>query len=298
MAEAERILIVDDETSSLELLARVLGKEGFDIFFAESGAEALKLVKKNDYDLFLLDVQMPGMDGFELLGRIRERKGPDICAIFLTGLVGVEHVVSAFSSGGSDYITKPFCSEEVLARVKLHLEIRRHRRHLGELVARRTEELRATVKTLEDEVAARRKAETALERKNIALAEVLSHLEEEKRLLRRGISESLDALVRPVADRLRASGDSPRREHVEVLLKQLDEIFQPFADRLKELKARLSPQEFEICSLIRSGLESKDVARALDISVETVKWHRGNIRKKLGLESRDEDLFEYLSDLK
>lgn len=294
---AARILIVDDEGASLEFLAGLLKQAGYAVFFAAAGAEALALLEKNSYDLVLLDIQMPGLDGFTVMQRLREypehRATP---VIFLTGLTGPKNVCEAFDRGAADYITKPFSEREVLVRVELQIELKRHREKLEEKVGERTLALKETVKKLEQEVLARRETEKLLERKNIALQELISHLEEEKKRIRREITERIETLVLPLAQKLETATPA-RPEQIRLLRQRLDEIFAPYADRLQSLRQRLTPQEFEIADRIRRGASSKEVAELMGISPETVKWHRSNIRKKLELEARGDNLQEFLAAL-
>ncbi len=109
----------------------MLATRGFDARPVTSGAEALEAVAHEVPDLILLDVTMPGMNGFEVCARLREQPDwRDIPVIFLTALTDVSDKVKGFAAGGVDYITKPFQLEEVLARVTTQLALRRARRDL------------------------------------------------------------------------------------------------------------------------------------------------------------------------
>ena len=112
-----RLLVVDDEPTILELLAGTLRFAGFDVLTAVSGAEALRIAATVRPDLILLDIMMPGCDGFEVVRRIRGG-GPRIPVIFLTARDGVHDRVTGLTLGGDDYVTKPFSLDEVLARIR------------------------------------------------------------------------------------------------------------------------------------------------------------------------------------
>jgi two-component system OmpR family response regulator len=112
-----RLLVVDDEPTILELLAGTLRFAGFDVLTAVSGGEALRAAASGRPDLILLDVMMPGCDGFEVVRRIRGG-GPRIPVIFLTARDGVHDRVTGLTLGGDDYVTKPFALDEVLARIR------------------------------------------------------------------------------------------------------------------------------------------------------------------------------------
>lgn len=124
--ETSFILIVDDNPTNLEVLAKTLDDAGFNIRIEVDGASALELLEEDEHpELILLDVQMPGIDGFETCRRIKMNpQTQDIPIIFMTALADTESKVKGLSLGAVDYISKPFEGQEVLARVKVHLEIR------------------------------------------------------------------------------------------------------------------------------------------------------------------------------
>ncbi len=126
-AEAQ-LLVVDDEPNIRELLAASLRFAGFDVRAAADGEEALEQVRRHRPDLVLLDVMMPGMDGFEVVRRLRA-DSVAVPVLFLTARDAVEDRVSGLTLGADDYVTKPFSLEEVLARVRAVL------RRTGETVA-------------------------------------------------------------------------------------------------------------------------------------------------------------------
>ena len=124
MENETTILIVDDIPGNVDVLRKTLEVEGYSISMAPSGEVALKIAPKIKPDLILMDVMMPGMDGFETCRKLKEDTVfENTPIIFVTGKAETEDVVDAFKSGGADYITKPFRDEEVLARVGTHLKL-------------------------------------------------------------------------------------------------------------------------------------------------------------------------------
>ena len=118
------ILIVDDSPTNLSVLASTLINSGFDIAVEADGESALEQIEFNPPNLILLDVQMPGIDGFETCHRLKTNPlTKDIPVIFMTALSDTTDKVKGFSLGAVDYITKPFQQEEVLARVRLHMKL-------------------------------------------------------------------------------------------------------------------------------------------------------------------------------
>ena len=118
------ILIVDDIADNLRVLSGTLSQKGYKIRCAKNGATALKVANKVIPDLILLDIKMPGMNGYEVCQKLKaDEQTKDIPIIFLSALDDVLDKVKAFEVGGIDYITKPFQVEEVLVRVKTHLAL-------------------------------------------------------------------------------------------------------------------------------------------------------------------------------
>jgi DNA-binding response OmpR family regulator len=123
--DKKTILIVDDQPDNLHVLIDYLAEYGFSIFVAQSGEEMLQRIERIQPDMILLDVMMPGIDGFETCRRLKENttvKG--IPVIFMTALTDTVDKVKGFETGGVDYVTKPLQHEEVLARINTHLTIR------------------------------------------------------------------------------------------------------------------------------------------------------------------------------
>lgn len=119
------ILIIDDSPENLRLLSRMLMDSGYQIRVANGGQRAIEAALASPPDLVLLDVLMPDMDGYEVCRQLRvDPRTSDVPVIFISALTTTEDKLHAFTAGGVDYITKPFQSREVVARVKTHLEIR------------------------------------------------------------------------------------------------------------------------------------------------------------------------------
>ena len=156
---AARILVVDDTPANVKLLVDLLSVNGFDVIPAGSGTEGLERAATDAPDLVLLDVMMPDLDGFTVCERLKANDATrDVPVIFLTALHETLEKVRAFSTGGVDYLTKPFEPRELLARVGTHLALRRAQREVEEQNARLREEIeahqrsRAVIHCLEDEI--------------------------------------------------------------------------------------------------------------------------------------------------
>ena len=121
-----KILIVDDVLDNLSILGHFLQQSGLEISVARTGEKAFELVAQNKPDLILLDIMMPGMDGYEVCRRLKaDASTKDIPIIFITALSGTEDMMRGFSVGGVDYITKPFHEREVVCRITTQLKLKK-----------------------------------------------------------------------------------------------------------------------------------------------------------------------------
>lgn len=137
-----KLLVVDDVQTNVLLLKALLGKEGYGILVANNGQEALEVIRNENPDLILLDVMMPGMDGFEVAERLKsEEFRCEIPIIFLTALDDTQSIVNGFKLGVGDFISKPFRKEELMVRIKHRLSLVAARR----IIEEKNEELRKTI---------------------------------------------------------------------------------------------------------------------------------------------------------
>jgi DNA-binding NtrC family response regulator len=179
--EPEQILIVDDDPTNLHVLLQTLKGRGFKLLVARSGEDCLKTARSSAPQLILLDVVMPGIDGFETCRLLKEDpRTRDASVIFLSALDQAADKVRGFGQGAVDFITKPFQSEEVIARVETHLEIGRLRRALERRNEALQHELRVASELLMD---ARQRVEASLLGESVSV---------------RALRESIDAHARSV----------------------------------------------------------------------------------------------------
>ena len=137
-----KLLVVDDVQTNVLLLKALLSKDGYGILVANNGQEALEVIRNENPDLILLDVMMPGMDGFEVAERLKsEEYRCEIPIIFLTALDDTQSIVNGFKLGAGDFISKPFRKEELMVRIKHQLSLVAARR----IIEEKNEELRKTI---------------------------------------------------------------------------------------------------------------------------------------------------------
>ncbi len=140
-----RILIVDDTAKNIQLVASVLQPEGYQLGFATSGYKAIKSIEEHNFDLILLDVMMPGIDGYDTCKAIKSSSNAShVPVIFLTAKDDEASIVKGLDSGGVDYITKPFNQRELLARVETHIKLKDYEDNLENKVKQLTGEIEET----------------------------------------------------------------------------------------------------------------------------------------------------------
>jgi len=141
-AISENILVVDDTPANLRLLSQMLTEQGYGVRAVTSGARALASARAVPPDLVLLDIKMPGMNGYEVCEHLKaDPLTRDIPVIFISALDEIQDKVQAFAVGGVDYITKPFQFKEVLARTETHLSLRKLQEQLRDSNRRMEQEL-------------------------------------------------------------------------------------------------------------------------------------------------------------
>lgn len=181
------VMIVDDTPANIGVLFESLSSVGYKVLVANSGERGLEKIRQEFPDIILLDVMMPGMDGFEVCSALKEDESTkDIPVVFMTSLTETENKVRAFDAGAVDYVTKPFQTAEVRARVATHMRIRRLQEELETEVECRTraeKQLMVANADLEERVSERtrdlKEALTEVEKLKDRLEGQVTHLSEE-----------------------------------------------------------------------------------------------------------------------
>lgn len=251
MNENERdvVLIVDDNPTNLGVLFEYLHNTDFKVLVAEDGRGALEGVSHYTPDIILLDIMMPGLDGFETCRRLKANEATkDIPVIFMTALSDTTNKVQGFKVGAVDYVTKPFQYEELLARINTHLTLRKLQKQLQEQNEK-----------LQKEVEERQRAEAELQRANRELYR-LSVLDELTQLAnRRRFDQYLQeiwlelkqarsplSLIFSDIDRFKEYNDAYGHQAGDHCLHQIGKAIRRAVRRPDELAARYGGEEFAI----------------------------------------------------
>lgn len=125
METNNKILIVDDMPKNIQMAMNILKNEGYKMFYAKSGEMALKLVSEHNFDLILLDIMMPDINGFEVCKRLKnDEKTKRIPLIFLSGKDSSSDIEQAYECGGIDYVVKPFITIELITKVSSYVRLK------------------------------------------------------------------------------------------------------------------------------------------------------------------------------
>lgn len=315
-----QILIVDDNPDDLNLLAMQLRRANYIVLEAETGENCLTLLNQIRPDLILLDVVMPGINGFETCRRIKAIPNlVEIPIIFLTSLDDVKEKVNGFKVGGVDFLVKPSQKEELIARIENHLALKRSRQEIAELNQQLEEHMQKRLVELHNESLWRRQYEQEVAK----LLETVRHQGQQLGTLmqycidgsgveRIDMAKTLMDLPRTYLNLLRehislahvhaeASQDKTASllvtEHLSAsveLLNTLDDQLERSAEKqFQEMEvvpkvpnalAKLSAREQEILRLIADGSSNSEIAQMLSLAEPTVRVYRSRIMGKLQLD--------------
>lgn len=306
------LLIIDDTINNLRVAVDLLDAYGFRILTASDGESGIERAHLAQPDLILLDVRMPGLDGFECCRRLKAHPGTaHIPVIFMTALTDTDNKVRGFELGGVDYVSKPFDAGELLARVRTHLELADLRRGLEQRVEERTAALAAEVaqrkriqadqSMLLDLLRDQSEQLRALTRQSLAdeantpaaypSPALAAQIEAVRIVLAQMDNQLQTAETEPDA----LSADALRRQslHALSLLKSIaDALDRPplppahtngMARLQEDPLFKLTTREYEVLQLIGQGKSNAEIADILVVSRSTVSSYRSRILTKLGV---------------
>ncbi len=274
------VLVVDDSPESLGMLNVALNSQGYTALVALNGIQALAIAEKVEPDVVLLDAMMPEMDGFETCRRLKQTR-PNLPIIFMTGLSDVEDIVKGLEAGGIDYVTKPISPDEVIARLKTHIQTAKLTLsaqdaldHAGNNVFCVNQQGRLSwatpkVHKMIDEIAQNDKSPWA------TLSEQLSQwlISEPKSNL------NLNCFSSPIEIMYE------RRQGDKHLLKILEtKVTKSPSDLQQELP--LTKRESEVLYWVSYGKTNWEISQILSMSPRTANKHLEQIYRKLGVDNR------------
>ena len=282
------ILIVDDTHANLRLLSGILIEQGYNVRPATNGDHALTAARAEVPDLILLDIKMPEMSGYEVCERLKgDERTRDVPVVFISALSETFDKIKAFSLGAVDYITKPFQYEEVLARVKTHLTIRRQQQKIQQqnsILEAKNKAVRELNTQLQQEIFERRRAEKALEDANrelqrLASLDGLTQLANRRRFdgylqqewLRMAREQLPLSIILCDIDHFKHYNDSYGHQAGDECLRQVARCMLGASRRPTDLVARYGGEEFIIILSNTEAEGAMHVAQRLQREIETLQ---------------------------
>lgn len=319
----QRILIIDDNVTNLKVAIDTLESYAYEVVMARNGKDGLQRAKIAQPDLILLDIKMPDMDGYQVCRRLKaDEQTRQIPVIFISALDEVFDKMTAFSIGGVDYITKPFQTEEMLARVRTHLALRRLQQALQtanetleEKVQTRTAELAAANTQLQTEIEQRKQQQqekdrlfTVVSQQSDQLRNLTTLLIQSQQSARQGLAADLrQEIVQKIksvhsnvalAQQLLASDNLALvAEHLSSaarVLVQIEQYSVQITDNLPQPTpqeqtvsenplVKLSGREREVLQLLAQGKSPPEISHILNLAVTSVYTYNTRIKEKLNL---------------
>jgi DNA-binding response OmpR family regulator len=263
--EIKRILVVDDERNICVMLTKSLRSSGYSCESATDPTKALEVLKRNDFELIILDIRVAGMDGLQFLHETsRIDSGHD--TIVMTGHTDAYTYSDIIKAGAADCIAKPF----------------------------QTSELKAKIERIDRE----RKMKRELKALNITIEVLLQRAEKDKETLNESVVSNVKELILPYFEKLKGGRFGVEyKELIELLEANLSEICSPFIKNLSLQHAHISSMEVQVANLIKAGNRNKEIASILGVSLSTVTTYRYRLRTKLGLKQEKVNLRSYLNSI-
>lgn len=270
------ILIVDDIPSNIRLMVSILDEHGYSVSYAKNGEQAIELCKKVDFDLILLDVMMPGMDGFEVSEVIKSMDNMEkVPVIFLTARTDQESIIQGFETGGVDYVTKPFSEKELLVRIRTHLELK-HTRDM-----------------LETELDFKKKMMTENALYITRRTELGNAIIENLKAINKDTGNEYSDKIISAISKLKNLIQGQEWKEFEL---RFEKEHKSFRENLEKKHSNLTPNEVKLCTFLRLNMSSKEISEITGQSVRALETARSRMRKKLGLQ-RSDNLVQYLYEI-
>jgi FixJ family two-component response regulator len=273
-----RVLVVDDDTAVCDVLEQIISRLGIKVQTTTKPLKVLDLVRDTFFNVILLDIRMPKKSGMELLPEITE-VSPDTKVIVISGFGDKDSAISALRLGAFDFLEKPLDHELLTHSINRALETQK-----TELAYKYEKE------KLYD-------ANSRLAENNEALSTLAKNMDSSRNDYEANMEKKIKVAILPIIENLQQSKDLSQnhRRDIGLLMDLMADLTSTF-DTKQDLFEVLTPTELHIALLIRNGLSTDEIAKHMHISPETVKSHRKNSRKKLGLDKTHHNLRAHLQD--
>ena len=283
-----KILLIDDNPKNLQVAMSILSQEGYTLIYATEGEKGLSLAKESDFDLILLDVVMPGMDGYAVAKALKEDpKTKDVPIIFLTVKDEEKDIVKGFECGGVDYVTKPFFTSVLLKRVETHLKLffttkalKKLNEELHQRVEKKVEKIR-----LKDQLLSQQS-------KMASIGEMIANIAHQWRQPLGAINAALISVRSKLGldyfDLESKKGREECRQFLDETFCDIDEYVQLLSTTIDDFRNFFKPQKEQ---------REYDISEVVQKSVKLLKANFHNSRIEIVDESRSIRLYGYSNEL-
>ena len=290
----KRIMVVEDEGITAMRIQRSMEDTGYTVTsIVISGEEAIEKAEEDKPDLVVMDILLSGkMNGIEAAGKINSRF--NIPVVYLTAYSDEKMIKTIKKTEPLGYIIKPFDERELrivveIAFYKHEMErkLKEAKDELTEKVKERTAELQSTIERLQKTEKKLSIHAEELAESNTALKVLLRQREKDQKEFENNILSNIKHLIMPYLEKLKKNRRmSDELVYLSIIESNMNDIVSPFSAKLSFQYMKFTPREIMIADLIKDWKQDKDIMEILNISFDTVKAHRKNIRKKLGINNK------------
>lgn len=295
-----RVLIVDDGSQSCKFLTEAFSSWQMKAKSITNLLFVVSEIRETFYNLILLDIVMLENSGFDLLAEIKELS-PNTKVIIVTGYAGKEYIIKTLKAGAFDFLEKPIVLDVLSHAVKRTLDIQRieleHKKTLEDLRNSQKDLLKYNlqIERLNADLVDTNKALVALARH---ISRIEKHIaREEREEIEKEIDLKIKLFIFPIIEKLRKDEGLKMYESQLATLASHVEELTSYSSVSRQLKTVLSSSESRVLSMVRNGMTSEEIAANLHVSLETVKTHRKNIRRKLNISGTKSDLVTYFQSM-
>jgi FixJ family two-component response regulator len=295
-----RVLVIDDDPQLCDFLMQVFSSWQMQAKSMKNPLLVISELRETFYNLILLDIVMPEKSGLDLLTEIKELNSYTK-VIIMTGYGCKEYIIKALKFGAFDFLEKPIVLDVLSHATKRALDIQRIELEHKKIL----EDLRNSQKDLLNRHSQLERLNAELVDTNRALAALARHIariekriaREEREEIEKEIVMKIRLFILPIIEKLRRDEALKMYEsQLEILLGYIEELTS-YSNANGQLKSILSSSEWKVLSMIRNEMTSEAIAAKLHVSLETVKTHRKNIRKKLNISGTKSDLVTYFQSM-
>ncbi len=288
------ILVVEDDSDILNFMGELLISLGITPTLSENGRDAIERLKSDSFPLVFTDMNMPHIDGMQLIVHIRDHyPGTDVIA--MTGYSQDYDLIDVIRAGATDYMTKPFTLDELQAKIRRVTRERVLFHHLQQDIVKRHHSERNLSKQNDTLLERIQQQKDELLEANAALRIILRQKDMDKNELSCSLTNRFFNEIVPYIEKLKQTPlQDLQRHYLDIITMNLQNIFIPASQDRRFHHTPFTKTEAKVANLMKQQKRSKEIADLLQVSTGTIRTHRENIRKKLQITNTKKSLYKTL----